>query len=138
VKGIYVCSNELDNPSPRGDNSGRVKIHWKFLNIFFSRTSEPNSIKLGTNYPWLKGIQVCSNKGSGPLQRGRSSQKCKNGVGSFKNLLQNHWDNFNLTWHKSSLGKGFKVIQMKGIAPFQEEIIRKSENALKFFKTLLF
>jgi hypothetical protein len=26
-------------------------------------------------------------------------------VGSFKNLLQNHWANFNQTWRKSSLGK---------------------------------
>jgi hypothetical protein len=37
---------------------------------FFSRTSKPNSIKLGTDYPWAKGIQVCSNKGPNPLQRG--------------------------------------------------------------------
>jgi hypothetical protein len=27
VKEIQVCSNEGDNPSPRGDNSKRVKIH---------------------------------------------------------------------------------------------------------------
>jgi hypothetical protein len=27
VKGIKVCSNEGDNPSTRGDNSERVKIH---------------------------------------------------------------------------------------------------------------
>jgi hypothetical protein len=26
-KGIEVCTNEGDNPSPRGDNSKRVKIH---------------------------------------------------------------------------------------------------------------
>jgi hypothetical protein len=63
VKGIQVCTNEGDSPSPRGDNSGRVKIHWKFLKIFFSNTSWPNSIKLGTNYHWVMGIQVCSNKG---------------------------------------------------------------------------
>jgi hypothetical protein len=24
-------------------------------------------------------------------------------MGSFKNFLQNHWTNFNLTWYKSSL-----------------------------------
>jgi hypothetical protein len=42
---------------------------------FFSRTSLPNSIKLGTHYPWVKGIQVCSNKGPGPFQRG---DNCKN------------------------------------------------------------
>jgi hypothetical protein len=61
--------------------------------IYFSRTSKPNSIKLGTYDPWVKGIQVCSNKGPGPLQR-----ECENGVGSFRNLLlQNRWAN---------LGKG--------------------------------
>jgi hypothetical protein len=51
VEGIQVCSNEGDCSSPMGDNSKRVKVHWKFLKIFFSRTSRPNSIKLGTNYP---------------------------------------------------------------------------------------
>jgi hypothetical protein len=38
-----------DNPpSPRGDNSKRVKIYLKFKKIFFSRTSKPLSIK---NHP---------------------------------------------------------------------------------------
>ena len=58
AKGIQVCSNEWDCPSPKGDTctNKRVKIHWKFLEIFFSRTSRPKSIKLGTNYPWVKRI----------------------------------------------------------------------------------
>jgi hypothetical protein len=55
VKGIQICSKEGDSPSPRGDNSERIKIHWKFCKIF-SRTSRPNLIKFGTNYPWVKGI----------------------------------------------------------------------------------
>jgi hypothetical protein len=67
VKGIQICSKEGDSPSPRGDNIERVKIHWKFSKVFFFRTSRPISIKLGTNYPWVKGIQVCSDKGPGPL-----------------------------------------------------------------------
>jgi hypothetical protein len=47
-------------------------------------------------------------------------------MGSFKNLLlQNHWANFNQTWDKSSLGRGFKFVQIKGIAPLQGEIIAK-------------
>jgi hypothetical protein len=29
VKVIQICSNEGDNPSPRGDNSKRVKMHGK-------------------------------------------------------------------------------------------------------------
>jgi hypothetical protein len=38
----------------------------------------------------MKGIQVCSIKGPGPLQ-GEIITKCKNGVGSFKNLpLKNY------------------------------------------------
>jgi hypothetical protein len=55
MKGIQICSKEGDGPSPKGDNSERVKIHLKFSKILFSRTSRPKSIKLGTNYPWVKG-----------------------------------------------------------------------------------
>jgi hypothetical protein len=68
-KRIQVSLKKGDSLSLRGDNSERVKIHRKFLKIF-SRTSRPKSIKLGTNYPLVKRIQVCSNKGPGPLQRG--------------------------------------------------------------------
>jgi hypothetical protein len=76
------------------------------------------SIKPGTNYPWVKEIPVCSNKGLGPLQRGDNH---KNGVGSFKNLpLQNQRANFNQTWQKSSLGEGdlslITLLQWKIIA----------------------
>jgi hypothetical protein len=56
-EGIQVCTDEGDSPSPREDNSKRVKIHWNFFKIF-SRTSRSNSFKLGTNYPWVKGIQA--------------------------------------------------------------------------------
>jgi hypothetical protein len=83
VKGIQVCSKEGDSPSPRGDNSERVKIHLKCFKIFF-RTSRPNSIKLGTNYPWVKGIQVSSNKGPYPLQRGDNHKNVKMGWGHLK------------------------------------------------------
>jgi hypothetical protein len=57
----------------------------------FSRTCQPISIKLGTNHPWVKGIQVCTNKGPGPLKRGDNHKKCKHWVESLKNLLTNHW-----------------------------------------------
>jgi hypothetical protein len=82
VKGIKVCSNSGDNPSPRGDNSERVN-----LKIFFSRTSWPNSIILNTNFPWVKGIQVCSNKGPGPFQRVDNHKNVKMGWGYFKILF---------------------------------------------------
>jgi hypothetical protein len=32
-EGIHVCSNEGDCPSPRGDNSKKVKIQKKFKNL---------------------------------------------------------------------------------------------------------
>jgi hypothetical protein len=54
-----------------------VKIHWKFLKIFFSRISRPNSIKLNTKYTWMKGIQVCSNVGNNPSPRGDNSERVK-------------------------------------------------------------
>jgi hypothetical protein len=82
VKGIQVCSNQGDNPSPRGDNSERV-----ILKISFSRTSRPNSIILDTNFPWVRGIQVCSNKGPGPFQRGDNHKNVKMGWGDFKILF---------------------------------------------------
>jgi hypothetical protein len=44
----------------------------------------PNSIKHGTNYPWVKGIQVCSNKGPGRLQRGYNYKIVKMGWGHLK------------------------------------------------------
>jgi hypothetical protein len=57
----------------------------------------PNSIKLNT-FPWVKEIQVCSNKEPGPLQRGDNHKNIK------KHHLQNHWVNFNQTWNRSFLG----------------------------------
>jgi hypothetical protein len=83
-EGIQVYSKEGDSPSPKGDNSKRVKMQLKFLKIFFSRRSRPNAIKLGTNYPWIKGIQVYSNKGPGSLQRGDNHKNMKIGWGHLK------------------------------------------------------
>jgi hypothetical protein len=80
---IQNCTNERQPPSPRGDNSKRVKIYWKFFKIF-SRTSKSISIKLGTNHPEVRGIKNYTIQVPGPFQRGNNH---KNGVGSFKNLL---------------------------------------------------
>jgi hypothetical protein len=51
-------------------NSKRMNIDLKMFKTFFARTNCLVSIKLGTNHVWVKGIQVCANKGIGPLQRG--------------------------------------------------------------------
>jgi hypothetical protein len=44
----------------------------------------------------VKEIQVCTNKGPNPLQRGDNHKTVEMEMGSFKNLLlQNHRANFN-------------------------------------------
>ena len=48
VEGIQFCSNEGSRPFPRGDNRKKVKLNWKYLKIFFSRTTgqfQPNLAK---------------------------------------------------------------------------------------------
>ena len=62
VKWIQFISNEGPQPFPRAYNYEIVKLHGRNLKIFFSRTSGPIAIKFDTNYPWVKGIQVCSNE----------------------------------------------------------------------------
>jgi hypothetical protein len=51
----------------------------------------PNSIKLGTNYPWVKGIQVSSNKGPSPLQRGDNYEIVKIVWGHLKIFSRTIW-----------------------------------------------
>jgi hypothetical protein len=55
----------------------------QFLKIFFSRTTWPNAMQLCTNCPWVKQIQVCSNKGPGLLKSGDNHTNIKYGVGLF-------------------------------------------------------
>jgi hypothetical protein len=62
-EGIQVYSNERWRPSPRGDNSKSVKIHKKYLKIFFSITTAPISTRLGTNHPWGRGFNFIQMKG---------------------------------------------------------------------------
>ena len=106
VKGIQVYSNEGSHPFPRGDKYEIVKIHWLNLKIFFSRTTWPFSTKLGTMHPRVKGIQVCLNEGPSFFQ-GDIIGNTEYTLTNLKYLLlQNHWPNFNQTWHKASLGEG--------------------------------
>jgi hypothetical protein len=64
-------------PLQRGDNQKDVKIGWGLLKIFFSRTTGPIIIRLGTNHPLGKGIQVTSNEGDSPYPRGDKSKRVK-------------------------------------------------------------
>jgi hypothetical protein len=51
--------------------------HEKNLLKIFSIANRPISIKLDKIYPYLKGIQVYSNKRSGPLQKGDNHKNAK-------------------------------------------------------------
>ena len=90
--GNYVCSNEGPCPFPRGDNNKKNEnILTNFKNhllknqtwykIIISRT------KLSTKYPWVMGIQVCSNEGPCPFPRGDYSENLL--TNSKNHLLKN-------------------------------------------------
>jgi hypothetical protein len=70
-EGFQVCSNEGDCPSPRGDNSKRINLKNHLLQRYKLSFGEGNSS--------LFKYRSSSKE--------RYSQKCKNGVGSFKNLI---------------------------------------------------
>jgi hypothetical protein len=44
VKGIQLYLNKGSDPLPRGDNHKNIKIVWGYLNIFFSRTTDPEEL----------------------------------------------------------------------------------------------
>jgi hypothetical protein len=44
---------------------------------FFSRTTRPILTRLGTNHPWVKGIQVFSKEGDSTSPRGDNSERVK-------------------------------------------------------------
>ena len=77
VKGILNCSNKGPDPLQRGDNYKIAKMGWGHLKIFFSRTTGPILTILGTDHPYIKGIQVCSNEWDNPSRRGDNSEKIK-------------------------------------------------------------
>ena len=77
MKGIQVCSNKGPGPLQRGDNHKNIKMGWGHLKIFFSRTTEPILTILGTDHPYVKGIQVCSNEGDNLSTKGDNSERLK-------------------------------------------------------------
>jgi hypothetical protein len=75
MKEIQVYSKP--GPLLRGYNHKNVKMEWGHLKIFLFRTTGPILTRLGTNHPWGKGIQVCSNEGDNPSPRGDNSKIVK-------------------------------------------------------------
>ena len=78
----------------------------------------PISNKLGTKHPWVKGIQVLTNEGSHPFQRGDNNE-----------IVKIHWQNWRVFLSRSTgpitkLGtknpwvKGIQVYLNKGPCPF--------------------
>jgi hypothetical protein len=89
-----VCSKLFTSWSTEvetGHGTENYIYMWLYWKQIFPRTNLPISIKLSTNHPCEKGILNCSKKGPVPLQRGNNHKKCKNRVGSFKNILNIHW-----------------------------------------------
>jgi hypothetical protein len=68
-------------------SKGEVITSKNTENILKSSSPEPKLVKLGTYYPWMKGIHVCSIKGPGPLQRGGNHKNVIMGWGYLKILF---------------------------------------------------
>ena len=131
----------------------------QYLKIFFSRTTGPKSTKLSTEQPLVKEIQVCSVKHHAFLAHlswklkwaflitCHPSSVCLSVCPSirlsvnfshFHLLLQNHWANFNQTWHKASLGEGNSSLFKRRALPFSKgRYLRNIKNTLTKFKNLL-
>jgi hypothetical protein len=102
VKGIQVCSNIGPGPLQSGDNHKIVKMGWRHLTIFFSRTTGPILTTLGTHHPSRKRIQVILKEGDSPSPRGDNNERSKNTQKILKNLfLQNQQAKINQTWYSS-------------------------------------
>jgi hypothetical protein len=54
-----------------------VRLSVNFYIFNFSRTTGPILTRLGTNHPWVKGIQVCTKEGDSPSPRGNNSKRVK-------------------------------------------------------------
>ena len=126
VKGILLCFKKWPHPFPRGDNYEIANIHWRNLKIFFSRTNEPISTKLGAMHPLVKRYQVWSNEGPCPFPRGDNNE-----------IAKIHWRNLKVNFSRTTepistkLGtmhswvKGIQICSNEVPALFQVNIITK-------------
>ena len=102
--------------------------------IFFSRTTGPISIKLGTKYSWMKGIQVCSIEGPRPSQRGDNWERIKINWQLLKMLFSRTTGPISTTLGTK---RGIQVCSNEGPHPYQRgdnwEIIKIIWQLLKIF-----
>jgi hypothetical protein len=72
----------------------------------------------------MKGIQVCSKIGPGPLQRGDNNKNVEMGWGHLKIFFfRTTRPSLTRLGTNHPWGRGFQFVQMKGIALLQGEII---------------
>jgi hypothetical protein len=83
----------------------------------------------------VKGIQFCSNKGPGPLQREDNRKNVKMGWGHLK-IFFSRTTRPILTRHGTCL-KGILVCSNEGDCPSPRGDNSESKNTLKIFKNLL-
>ena len=122
LKAQVIFSNHLSSVCPS------VCLYTFHIFIYFSRTIEPISTKLGTKHPWVKGIQVCSNEGPRPFPRGDNYE-----------IVKIHWRNlkiFSRTTEPISTKLGTKHPWVKGIQVCSKEEPINSHKVNNFFSDL--
>ena len=91
----------------------------KFIKIFFSRTTEPISTKLGTKHPLVKGSQVCTSEGPSPFQRGDNYEIAKIHLWNIKIFFsKTTWPISTKLGTKHPWVKGICVCSNEGSCPF--------------------
>ena len=122
VMKTQVCVHEGPCPFPKVENYKIVKIHWRNVKIFFSRT-----------YHWANFNQIWHNAslGEGDSRLFKWSASYFPRGDNYK-IAKIHWGNLKIFFPKITgpistkfLGwRGFKFVQMKG-SYFQGKIIKK-------------
>jgi hypothetical protein len=102
-----------------------------FLKTLFSRTIMPNSIKLNLNYLLVKGIQICTNRGPGPLERGGNHKNVKMGWGHLRIFSGTSGTILTTLGTNHPCGKGIQVCSIKGESPYPRGV--PWVNGMQFF-----
>jgi hypothetical protein len=75
-------------------------------------------MRLDTNYPWTKGIQVCTNKGPIPLQKEDNHKNVKMRWYHLKSFSRTTGTILTRLRTNHSLGEGIQVCSNEGDYPF--------------------
>jgi hypothetical protein len=100
-----------------------ISLYW---NNVFQKTRRPISIKIDANYPCIKGIQVCLEKGTGTHQRGDKSKNantCIGWLGHLKILFSRTDDPEKLNFLTEFKIKFIKILEGRKGATILETIL---------------